>query len=194
MDTPADLIFHARTSARLTIRALAHRAHVSASTVSRIESGAMDPTVGMLRRLLESAGQDLTMTTTASDKPRLASLADAWNDKVSEGTIDWTRIRAFLDYLDQSPELIPQAIAEAPPHSGSALLDNLLAGIAETLSSENSLEFPDWCAKVPALESHWITPGTPRMQQQAGLSTPLALAARGITLARTSLWRERVDA
>lgn len=48
----------AREASGLTIRELADRAGVAASTVWRIESGRLDPTVGMLRRLLEAAGSN----------------------------------------------------------------------------------------------------------------------------------------
>lgn len=46
----------ARLGAGLSIRELASRAGVAASTVWRIETGRLDPTVGMLERLLSAAG------------------------------------------------------------------------------------------------------------------------------------------
>jgi transcriptional regulator with XRE-family HTH domain len=48
MDSPASILKSARLSARLSIRTLAARAGVAHSTVTRIESGRMDPTIGML--------------------------------------------------------------------------------------------------------------------------------------------------
>jgi len=194
MDTPADLIYSARTGARLSIRALAERAHVSASTVSRIESGSMDPTVGMLRRLLESAGQDLELAVSPAHGPRLSDLSNAWRSSTRGDVIDWTRLRAFLDHLAQHPENSISAIREKPTPCGSLLLDNLLAGIAETISIESGTEPPTWVFHVDPLTEPWVTPGTPRIQQQAFRFTPAAFAARGITLNRSSLWREHVDA
>jgi transcriptional regulator with XRE-family HTH domain len=49
----------ARRRAGLTQRALAERSGVPQSTISRIESGAVDPRVGTLRRLLQACGFDL---------------------------------------------------------------------------------------------------------------------------------------
>lgn len=46
----------AREESGLSIRELSERAGVAASTVWRIESGRLDPTVGMLRRLIEATG------------------------------------------------------------------------------------------------------------------------------------------
>ena len=68
----------------------------------RIESGKVDPTFGMLRRLLEAAGQDLHLRSTRrspSQRGRvLAELADAWVELPDEHP-DWTKLRLFLDDL-----------------------------------------------------------------------------------------------
>ena len=190
MDT-STLLRETRRQARLSIRALSAQAGVSASTVSRIEAGRMDPTVGMLTRLLDAVGYDLDLTARASTTPRLASLTDAWEPSPRGDAIDWTRLRAFLDRLHLHPEDTARSIHAAPEPSGSALLDNLLAGIAETLADDARLPRPDWTAQVPRLREAWTTPGTARTQETARATTPSALAARGLTLARSSLWRDR---
>lgn len=55
MEAAAQRVRRAREEAGLSIRELAERAGVAASTVWRIESGRLDPTVSMLERLLEAA-------------------------------------------------------------------------------------------------------------------------------------------
>jgi len=192
--SPASLLHEARCEARLSIRALSEIAGVSPSTVSRIEGGRMDPTVGMLARLLDAAGCEMELATRASATPRLASLITAWKSSSRGDVIDWTRLRAFLDHLVLNPEEAGSAIRTAPAPSGSGLLDNLLAGIAETLADEHDLPRPAWTNRVPAMQEAWATPGTPRIREAARATTPPALAARGLTLARTSLWRERAVA
>lgn len=189
--TPAALLHEARSNAHLSIRALSEIAGVSPSTISRIEAGRMDPTVGMLARLLESAGLEMQLTTHAPSTPRLASLVTAWKSSSRGDAIDWTRLRAFLDHLALSPQDTAGAIRNAPAPSGSELLDNLLAGIAETLADERHLPRPAWTSRIPVMQEPWSTPGTQRIQEAARSTTPPALAARGLTLARTSLWRER---
>ncbi|MDR1767206.1 MAG: helix-turn-helix domain-containing protein [Propionibacteriaceae bacterium] len=52
----SELVRDARLSRQLTMTALAALAGVPASTVSRIESGKTDPTMGMLSRLMGAAG------------------------------------------------------------------------------------------------------------------------------------------
>lgn len=187
MEPPA-LLREVRREAGLSVRALGKKAGVSPSTISRIEAGRMDPTVGMLTHLLESAGRGLDLVIPETGVPRLKELSDAWE---GSARVDWTRLRAFLDYLALHPDRIGGAIRDAPQPSGSALLDNLLAGIAETLADEQSMARPAWTSQVAPLADAWTTPGTPRSQRAARATTPAALAARGLTLARTSLWRER---
>ncbi len=53
--TAGEDVRSARIAAGQSIRDLAKRADVAASTVWRIESGRLDPTVGMLERLLPAA-------------------------------------------------------------------------------------------------------------------------------------------
>ena len=188
---PEDLLREERRRAGLSIRALGKVAGVSPSTISRIESGRMDPTVGMLSRLLESAGLELELTTHDPTTPRLASLGDAWKSSARGDLVDWTRLRAFLDHVALNGKHTASAIRTAPPPSGSKLLDNLLAGIAETLADEAGLSRPAWTSRIPAMREGWSTPGTARVQEAARRTTPPAIAARGLTLARTSLWRDR---
>jgi transcriptional regulator with XRE-family HTH domain len=186
------LVKTAREDANLTVRELAALAGVAASTVSRVERRQMDPTVGMLDRLLDAAGHDLELSARRSHQGRLGALADAWRvHPDGSDRPDWTRLRAFLDYLWLQPERTRAAIADKPDPSGSPLLDNLLAGMAEKLSDDAELPRPSWTAEIPGLSKPWCTPATPRMQAAAQSATPPQLAARGFTLATNSLWRDR---
>ena len=116
VDAPGTLLRRARLDAGLSIRGLAETAGVSASTVSRIEAGRMDPTVGMLQRLLESAGRRMDLSVRAT--PQLASLVDAWHASPRGDVIDWTRLRSFADHLAVHPEDAASALRRMPkpPH------------------------------------------------------------------------------
>lgn len=187
MTSPALLLSESRRASGMSIRALAAGAGVAASTVLRIEAGQMDPTLSMLERLLAATGNELELATRLV--PQLADLSDAVVHDDGGDRIDWTRLRSFLDYLTAHPGQVSPAVARPPAPSRSALLDNMLAGIAETLAEEYGLPTPAWTAQVAPLSRPWLTPGTPLIQERARQSTPPALAARGITLARSSLWR-----
>ena len=174
----------------MSVRSLGAAAGVAYSTVARIESGRMDPTMGMLTRLLTAAGHDLHLTATSSHLPQLADLRDAWaTDTRGQDRPDWTRLRNFLDHLYRHPNQRAMAIARQPARSGSAFLDCLLAGIAEKTADDAGLPRPPWTRRIPSLGDPWISPGTPRMIANYRAATPPQLASRGITLTADSLWR-----
>jgi transcriptional regulator with XRE-family HTH domain len=190
MSEAATLVSGARTGAGLTMRALAARAEVATSTVARIEAGTVDPTVGMLARLLRAAGRELELGTRRAPGPEIGDLSDAWSRGPRGDRPDWTRLRAFLDQLALHPEHKGSATLRKPAPSGSALLDTMLAGIAEKTCDDAGLPRPTWARRVPGLPEPWATPGTPAMQETVRVATPRQLAERGLSIDERSLWRE----
>ena len=190
MAQAATMVRGARTSAGLTMRALAARADVATSTIARIESGKVDPTVGMLARLLSAAGRELELGTHRGSGPEIADLTDAWSRGPRGDRPDWTRLRAFLDHLARHPEQQGPATLRRPAPSGSAVLDTLLAGVAEKICDDAGLPRPTWARAVPALPEPWANPGTPAMREAVAAATPRALAKRGLSIDAASLWRE----
>ena len=187
------LLREARERAGLSVRSLAACAGVADSTVTRIEAGRLDPTTGMLARLLQASGCRLELAAVPERVPRLADLVGAWAvDAMGQDRPDWTRLRGFLDYLDEHPQRRGVAVAAAPPPSGSAFMDALLAGIAEKVCDDAGAPRPAWTRRVPGLAGEWISPGTPRMQAAARRGTPPQLAARNIIVRADSLWRDAV--
>jgi len=184
------LVKEARTKAGLSCRALAQRAGVTASSISRIEDGQMDPTYTMLLRVLGAAGQELQTTCfDLGDTPSLARLVDAWRPGPTRSTFDWTRLRGFLDWVRLHPEHIEAAIATPPARSGTPL-DVLLAGIAEKLADDAGVVRPRWAEAVPALRQPWEPPGTPRMIAEARQAAPEQFTRRNLFIAERDLWRE----
>lgn len=193
MERPAELVREARQSAGLSARALARLAQVPSSTVLRIESGQVDPTVGMLRRLLEAAGQDLRLKSTrrppSQRGPVLAELADAWVEPPDERP-DWTRLRSFLDDLSLRPDRVEAAIVRRPAKSPSPVLDTLLAGIAEKLADDAGISRPAWTRRTPSLCEEWSPFGSPRMRARWRSTAPPQLLDRGLAIDEPSLWRD----
>lgn len=186
-----ELLLEARSSAGLSARALALRAGTSTTTVTRIERGDMDPTVGMLSRLLEAAGQAVSITMRAAERPlELANLTDAWTGGPAGDRPDWTRLRSLLDDLALQPARAGQVIARRPKLSGSPVLDALLAAIADKVADDAGLARPSWtAAKARRVDPAWETPGTPRMREKALEHTPPQLLEHGIIASADSLWR-----
>jgi transcriptional regulator with XRE-family HTH domain len=188
------LVRQAREEAGLSLRALAQRADVAYTTICRIEHDQVDPTWGTLCKLFDALGEELGLERRKTrPRPQLADLSDAWaTDRTGQDQPNWTRLRAFLDALARRPEHIAHALRAKPTASGSVFFDNLLAGIAEKVADDASIPRPAWTKKVPALAEPWEDIGTPRMRARARARTPAQLAARGIFLPASSLWRSAV--
>src|SRR5258708_26685108 len=150
--TPGTLVKDARRDADLSRRALAERAGVAYSTVARIEAGRVDPTTGMLARLVAAAGWELDLAMHPSSGPEIANLVAGWAPgREGEAKPNWTRLRALLDYLALHPDTKGSATLRPPAPSGSALVDNLLAAIAEKTCDDAGLPRPSWTRKVRPL-------------------------------------------
>jgi hypothetical protein len=163
---------------------------VPTSTVSRIEAGEIDPTVGMLRRIIEATGSRLVLNLeTADAPPTLASLANAVEQVGGRHKIDWTRLRGFADWAAQHPDRLTRALADPPARTGTPL-DVVLAAFAEELAAQHSLRRPPWTRAVGPLEQEWAAPGTPRMRAEAAAKTPEPFRRRNLVLARSALFRQ----
>jgi len=176
----------------LSVRALAEHADVAASTVSRIEAGKVSPTVETLQSLMHACGRELELKA-ASVGPSLAMLSDAWtNTKRGETRPDFTRLRSFLDSLALDPDQRWPSVVEPPEPSGSEVMDNLLAGIAETVSLTAGHRPPRWTKEIEPLSSPWSLCSTPRKMAARQAQTPRCLAERGLVVDASSLWRDSV--
>ena len=184
----AELLRDARVSAGLSRKALAARAGMPTSTISRVEDGTSSPTVNTLERALAAAGRYLVLDTTdRPTAPSLASLHDAWIARQDDA--DWTRLRAFVDHLHLHPEQVDHAIRLRPRPSADTRLDNLLAAIAEKTADDNDTKRPRWTGSVPPLTEPWQSSGTPQMRRRESAAAPEQFIARGIEIAATNVWR-----
>ncbi|WP_083934081.1 helix-turn-helix domain-containing protein [Kribbella catacumbae] len=187
----AVLVREAREHAGLSRSALAAKAGVPTSTVSRIEDGSSDPTLTMLARLIAAAGKHLSVSVTARQptSPAIELLAGAYRPDARDRPVDWTRLRGFLDQLTAHPELSADAIEAPPSRTGDAAFDALLAGIAEKVADDAGIPRPRWTKSVPPSPTPWTAPGTPARTKRARAAAPPQLAARNIWLAAKDLWR-----
>ena len=186
--TAATLLRDARTRAGLSRSALAAKAKVPTSTVSRIENEESDATITMLERLLTAAGAQLTLEAEPGNgDPTLAALATAAERTHGRLKIDWTRLRGFADWATRHSAALPGAIADPPARTGT-VLDAILAGFAEELASEHHIDPPRWTRAVGALPRRWSPPSTPKMRARAAAMTPESFHRRNIVLAKSALF------
>jgi transcriptional regulator with XRE-family HTH domain len=194
MESIGQAIRNARQAAGLSIRTLAGRAGLAASTVSRIETDLVDPGVGTLQTILEASGYSLHLKIRRSAKFKLSSLSNAWSLDHGREAIDWTRIRLFVDYLAAHPDELSDAIESRPELSGSPGLDALLASIAEKLADDAHETRPSWTSDVPALTvPTFFVPTTPLIRKRITNSTPPQFLSRKVMVDAQSLWRSTRD-
>ena len=176
----------------MSTRDLATVAGVSYPTISRIENGHEQPRWDTLEKLAAALGMSWEPTLQRRPTPELADLARQWErDASGEAQPIWTRWRAVADQLQLRPELTAVAIAKPPARSGSVLIDNLLAAMAEKIADDADIRRPAWTRRVRELRSPWAAPDTPRKRAEHRAQTPPQFAARNITLPASAIWRDR---
>jgi transcriptional regulator with XRE-family HTH domain len=181
----------ARTRAGLSRSGLAAKAGVPTSTVSRIETGANDPTVSTLERLLDAADCALTISLAPIERPpTLAALSTAVDEPAGRQRFDWTRLRGFADWASRHPRELPAAIADPPARTGTPL-DPILAAFAEELATRHDIDRPRWTRTIGAAKDEWSAPATPLMQERARAATPEPFARRNLVLDGSTLFRDR---
>lgn len=185
-----DVITRAKGSSGISVRGLAGLADVAGSTITRIQGGVVDPTMGTVEQILSAAGFELELRVVPRGSrrlPALGDLSDAWTERGGRLRIEWTRWRAFLDHLALHPEAAPEAIYVPPGPSGSRIIDALLAGVADKVADDAGLPRPSWTAWAPVLDE----PFRPPVRPGVSLEVPTQLATRGLMVDIESLWRDR---
>lgn len=184
------LVRAAWLDALLSCRGLAERADVTASTVSRIEQGTVDPTLTMLRRLLAAGSKRLVVDSVGiAANPSVARLAFDALSPASSTSIDWTALRGFVDWTRRHRDRLAEAVEDPPARTGTAL-DALQASLADELCDRNGVERPRGTSGVPGLSQPWAPGGTPRMRERVQKSTPATFRARNLTVAAGDIFRD----
>lgn len=188
---PAQLLSNARLEAGLSARGLAAKADVPTSTITRIERGTTDPTLGMLTRLLDATGHELLVTARirGTAPPTIAALTSAVDAGDGRLRVDWTRLRAFADWARRHPDEVATALAD-PPRRTDTPLDAILAGMAELLAERCGITPPTWIRSVPTPREEWAPPGTPAMHARAREACPEAFSRRNILLPEDTIFRD----
>lgn len=193
VDCPAVWVKQGRARLGLSVRDLARLAGISYPTVSRIEHGHEQPRWDTIEKLFNVLGGTLPAGGGETRSVlRLADLCDARTfDATGTEHPDWVRFRALADQIVAHPKLVAQTIGPEPAPSGSSLIDNLLAAIAEKVADDTGIARPKWVRNRPPLDHPWTVIARPAKQAEAALSTPTQFARRGLNIPETTIWRNR---
>jgi transcriptional regulator with XRE-family HTH domain len=182
------LLLDARRRAGLTQQELARLAATSQSAIAAYESGARQPTLPVLQRLIEAAGfsvsLDISPTRTLF---RLADLATLIRDQPDENV----RLRLFFEFLrgaDEAGDNLILLISAAPPTTGDLRYDALLAAAAEHLSTHAGIPTPSWALNPDrAFDGFWWVSDLPSARAQALVHSPASYRRRGVLIDRRDL-------
>ncbi|MFN2452436.1 MAG: helix-turn-helix domain-containing protein [Candidatus Dormibacteria bacterium] len=185
MLSAAERVRSRRLAAGLSQRELARRAGTSSATMSRYESGAIDPSTGTLDRILQAC------LPRRRRWPSLALLAPALARTLAEtnSTTAWRLVGELLDDQaaagDRDTEL---AVAEPPDPTGDRRVDALMGALAEHLCAGRNLAPPGWAQVVVEATPWWFVAGRP-YAALALRESPPSFARRGIFITAGALER-----
>ena len=174
-----------RLAAGLSQRELARRAGTSSATLSRYESGAIDPSVRTLNRILSAA---------VARRRRwgcLADLAPAMARALEDGDGPgaWRLLGEFLDDDSGADDREAEAaVAQAPQATGDRRVDALMAGVAEHLCTRRGLVPPPWTQISVEAVPWWFVAG-PAFAPVALRESPVSFARRGVFITAGALER-----
>ena len=188
----ARIVAEAREGAGLSIRALARVAHVSPSTVHRIEHGRLVPTVEMLDRIVHATGGRLDVVVRPDDRT-IAGLARAIAADLDRDrevrTMPVQRAAEFAARFGRGdPEMRRFAIWSEPPPTGEARWEAFLAALVEWLSVRHGVDVPAWVHDPSRYltEGWWITT-MPSLRAWEFAGSPASFQSHGVYLHRDSL-------
>ena len=191
-----DLVRRARAEKQLTQRSLATAAGVPQSTIARIESGHMQPSLPMLYRVLAAAGvQARTVLEPVEDvgaglpsyRPMtLIDLAGHLN-RADDDKLRWRLVAEFLEEYSHEPVDERAVLLRAePPTTGDERWDVFLAALAEHLAARDERGVGTWAARR-RLDVFWFPFNTAAARVDALVHAPASFRSRGIFVAPQEL-------
>lgn len=183
------MLRQARQSSGLTQEALAARAGTTQSAIAAYESGAKQPSVATLDRLVAAAG--LVVEWRLHAAPPLARAAQGLGAALGRHDIN-EMLRYLAGLVDEIGRMPPgdagAALGREPEEVGDPRGDALLAGVVEWLAHRGGIRTPAWTRQPRRfLDQWWFVTPYRSLHASALVETPAELANRGVFLHRSSL-------
>lgn len=182
------VIRRARRAAGLTQGQLAVLAGTSQSAIAAYESGAREPTLPVLDRMVRASGHVLSVTIAPDSRLfRLGDLADGLRATDDEQR----RMRLVFEFLrgaQEDGQPVQLLVAAEPARTGDRRFDALLAAIAEDLCVHAEISPPGWVNDSDRyLDGFWWVSNLPSARARALVHTPASYRRRGVMLDRHDL-------
>jgi transcriptional regulator with XRE-family HTH domain len=187
-DKASVLLRRARHAAGLTQGQLAELAGTSQSAIAAYESGAREPTLPVLERMIRATGHVLNVA--VAPDPRVFRLADL-ADQIQATDDEQRRMRLVFEFLRGAVEdgvPVRLLVAAEPTPTGDTRFDALLAAIAEDLCVHADIAPPAWVHDDRRyLDGFWWVSTLPSARARALVHTPASYRRRGVMLDRHDL-------
>jgi hypothetical protein len=175
----------------LSQRALAERAGTTQSAVAAYESGAKQPSVATLDRIVRAAGLRLDWSVEAAVSP-LADAAAGIREALAGGdeAEALRHVAEFVTALERvrEPARIAAILADEPSGVGDRRWDALLAGVTEWAARRAGVRTPAWTRQAERfLDQWWFVTPYRSLHASVFVETPAELANRGVFLSESSL-------
>ncbi|HVA21555.1 MAG TPA: helix-turn-helix transcriptional regulator [Candidatus Micrarchaeia archaeon] len=188
IDAPGQLRL-ARARAGVSQRELARRARTSSATLSRYESGRLEPTVATFNRLLAAC------LPAHRRWPSLAMLAPVAARTLAEagGPTTWRLTVGEVIDDEQAGSTAAETrmvVADPPLPTGDRRVDALMAALAEWLCLRHQLAPPGWSQDPDRVaEPWWFVAAASAWIATALRESPPSFARRGIFVTATAFER-----
>jgi transcriptional regulator with XRE-family HTH domain len=181
------LVADARARTGLSQAAFAERVGTSRTRMSAYENGRTFPELDTLERIADAADAELALAPRGSDRVRkqFEQIASAVND----GDRSWA-LRLVAELVDwvRTGVVAVSCLQRDPGSTGSRHWDALVGGVVEMLATAAGMAVPAW-ASGPGrvLDEVWFYTTLASLKPHVFVTTPAALAARGVYLSADSL-------
>lgn len=188
MEPLRDVLRAARTDAGLTQAELAELAATSQSAIAAYETGAREPTLAVLDRLVRATGHVLGLQ--VEPDPDLFRLTDLAAE-IADAPDDAVRLRLVFEFLRAAASdghRLRVLVAAEPAPAGDPRFDALLAAIAEDLCVHAGIRPPAWVHDDRRfLAGLWWVSDLPAARASALVHAPASYRRRGVMLDRHDL-------
>lgn len=187
--TAARLTRAARYAAGMGQRDLARRTGVSQSSISCIEGGSQDATVGTLERLAQGLGAQLVLI--PSRLLSATSTAERVRSALEEGRAgraDVTVLQLADDLAYAEPAMRAALVVAAPFPTGDRRYDAWIAALVELRLDEVGIPAPAWVNEPERVaDPEWLVCGVPGLENLVRPITPAPFLRRGVLLGADDL-------
>lgn len=188
-DVAPAVLRRVRDAAGLTQAQMGRLAATSQSAIAAYESGARQPTLPVLARMVEAAGHVLQVG--VQPDPALFRIGDLARQLRAVPEDEGRRLRLVFEFLRAAADdghALELLVAAEPEPTGDARYDALLAAATEDLCVRAGIAPPAWVHQESRfLDRAWWVSDLPSARAQALVHAPASYRRRGVMIDRHDL-------